>query len=297
MKKSCLNALIGVFLLLSLTGAQAQNSQSFPKQEMNEVTLKKTIQFILASELYKGEPFTIQVCLPKSYENQKKFPVVYLLDADKSLGMSKEIADWLMFGQEIQDIIIVGISYNKDDETWWMNRSRDYIPTSDTVSEFGKGWPKAGGADRFLAFIQNDLKPVIENKYSINKESSGIIGFSFGGLLVSYSMITRPDLFDRYIIISPGLGWDNSLVSRLEEKYSISNKILSKKIFISISSKDPKEIVIEPTKQLVDNINSRSYQGLELSYEYYENETHFSGYPRALTSGLKKLYRPEKNEK
>jgi hypothetical protein len=297
MKKSCLTALITVFLLFGSIGIHAQNSQSFPKQEMDEVSLKNTTQFILESELCIGEPFTIQVCLPKSFENQKKYPVVYLLDADKSLGMAKEIADWLMFGQEIQDIIIVGISYNKDDETWWMNRSRDYIPTSDTVSEFGKRWPKAGGADRFLDFIQNDLKPLIENKYSLNKESSGIIGFSFGGLLVSYSMITRPDLFDRYIIISPGLVWDNSLVSRLEENYSISNKVLSKKIFMSISAKDPTELVIEPTKQLVDNINSRGYQGLELSYEFYENETHFSGYPRALASGLKKLYRPEKNEK
>jgi len=293
MKHIYLTTLLTTFLLFSSNGVQAQNSQTVHKQEMNEVSLKNTTQFILESELYKGEPFTIQVSLPKSYDNQKKYPVVYLLDADKSFGMAKEIADWLMFGNEIQDIIIVGISYNKDDDTWWINRSRDYIPTSDTVSDFGKSWPQAGGADRFLDFIQNDLKPIIENKYSLNKESSGIIGFSFGGLLVSYSLITRPDLFGRYIIISPGLIWDNSLVSRLEEKYFISNKVLSKKIFISISAKDPKEIVIEPTKKFVDNINSRSYQGLELSYEYHENETHFSGYPRALTEGLIKLYKPE----
>ena len=65
----------------------------------------------------------------------KEYPVVYLLDADKSVGMAKDIADWLMFGKEIQDIIIVGISYSKDDETWWQNRSRDYIPTSDTLSD------------------------------------------------------------------------------------------------------------------------------------------------------------------
>ena len=293
MKQIYLTTLLTTFLLFSSNGVQAQNSQTVHKQEMNEVSLKNTTQFILESELYKGEPFTIQVSLPKSYDNQKKYPVIYLLDADKSIGMAKEIADWLMFGNEIQDIIIIGIAYNKDDDTWWINRSRDYIPTSDTVSDFGKSWPQAGGADRFLDFIQNDLKPMIENKYSLNKESSGIIGFSFGGLLVSYSLITRPDLFERYIIISPGLIWDNSLVSRLEEKYFISNKVLSKKIFISISAKDPKEIVIEPTKKFVDNINSRGYQGLELSYEYYENETHFSGYPRALTAGLIKLYRPE----
>jgi hypothetical protein len=132
--------------------------------------------------------------------------------------------------------------------------------------------------------------PSIEKKFLVNKRCTGIVGFSFGGLLVSYTMITRPNLFERYIIISPGLIWDNSLVSRLEDKYYQSNKELRKKVFISISSVDPKTIVIEPTKKFVEVINSRNYQGLELTYEYYENETHFSGYPRALTAGLKKLY-------
>ncbi len=273
--------LLMIFLLLT-TCANAQESQ--------EISLKNTIQFKLESDLFKDEPFTIQVCLPKAYDKLKEYPVVYLLDADKSIGMAKEIADWLMFGKEIQDILIVGISYNKDDDTWWINRSRDYIPTSDTVSDFGKYWPKAGGADRFLDYLQYSVMPSIEKKFLVNKRCTGIVGFSFGGLLVSYTMITRPNLFERYIIISPGLIWDNSLVSRLEDKYYQSNKELRKKVFISISSVDPKTIVIEPTKKFVEVINSRNYQGLELTYEYYENETHFSGYPRALTAGLKKLY-------
>ena len=277
-----MRTILVMILLLVTTLANAQES--------SEVLLKNTKQFKLESDLFRGEPFTIQVCLPKAFDNLKEYPVVYLLDADKSLGMSKDIADWLMLDKEIQDIIIVGISYNKDDETWWQNRSRDYIPTSDTVSDFGKFWPKAGGADRFLDYLQYSVKPTIEKKYLVNKKCTGIIGFSFGGLLVSYSMITRPDLFERYIIISPGLIWDNSLVSRLENKYYQSNKELRKKVFISISSDDPESLVIEPTKKFVEILNSRSYQGLELTYDYYEKETHFSGYPRALTTGLRKLY-------
>lgn len=274
-----------MILLLSLTLVNAQESA--------EVFLKNTNQFKLESDLFKGDPFTIQVCLPKDYDSLKEYPVVYLLDADKSIGMAKDIADWLMFGKEIQNIIIVGISYNKDDETWWQNRSRDYIPTHDTISDFGKYWPKAGGADRFLNYLQYSVKPSIEKKFLVNKKLNGIIGFSFGGLLASYALITRPDLFEHYIIISPGLVWDNSLVSRLENKYYQSNKELRKKVFISITSDDPKSIVIEPTKKIVEIIKSRNYQGLEIIYEYCENETHFSGYPRALTTGLKKLYIPE----
>ncbi len=259
-------------------------------QKTELVSLKNTEQFVIESEFYKDEPFTVQVCLPKAYDNTRKYPVVYLLDADKSIGMAKEIADWLTFGREIQDIIIVGISYNKDDNTWWINRSRDFVPTKDTLSAFGKRWSKAGGAVNFLNFVQMDLIPEIENKFNIDTTNTGIIGFSFGGLFAAYTMFTRPELFDNYIIISPGLVWDNCLVCKLENDFYNSGKILDKKAFISISSEDSKDLIIEPTITLVDSLKSRKYKGFDLIYEFYENETHFSGYPRALTTGLKRIY-------
>lgn len=259
-------------------------------QKAELVSLKNTEQFVIESELYKDEPFTVQVCLPKAYDNSKTYPVVYLLDADKSIGMAKEIGDWLMFGKEIQDIIIVGISYNKDDKTWWINRTRDYIPTSDTLSKFGKRWPKAGGANIFLDYIQMDLIPEIENKFKIDTTNKGIIGFSFGGLLAAYTLFERPEMFDNYIIISPALVWDNYLVSKLENDFYNSGKRLDKKAFISISSEDSKNLILEPTKALVESLKKRNYKGFELIYEFNENETHFSGYSRALTTGLKRIY-------
>ena len=240
--------------------------------------------------MYKDEPFTIQICLPKAYDKAKKYPVVYLLDADKSIGMAKEIADWLMFGREIQDIVIVGISYNQNDNTWWINRSRDFVPTKDTFSRFGKRWPKAGGAIKFLNYIQMELKPEIEKKIKIDPANSGIIGFSFGGLFVAYTMFERPELFNNYIIISPGLVWDNCLICKLENDFYNSGNSLEKKAFISISSEDSKDLIIDPTIALVDSLKRRKYKKFDLIYEFFENETHFSGYPRALTSGLKSIY-------
>jgi predicted alpha/beta superfamily hydrolase len=259
-------------------------------QEDGLVRLKNTRQFKLESAFYQNAPFTIQVCLPVDYDSTKSYPAVYLLDADKSIGMAKDIGDWLMFRHEIRDIIRVGISYDKDDNTWWINRSRDFIPTQDTLSSFGKYWPKAGGADHFLDFVEVDLMPEIEIKFNIDTADGGIIGFSFGGLLVAYAMFTRPDMFKNYIIISPALVWDSSLIGQLESDFYMAGKALDKKVFVSISSEDSKELIIDPTRALVDSLKSRKYKGLELIYECYENETHFSGYPRALTTGLRRIY-------
>jgi hypothetical protein len=66
-------------------------------------------------------------------------------------------------------------------------------------------------------------------------------------------------------------------------------KMLDKKVFVSISSEDPKELIIDPTRALVDSLKSRKYKGLELIYECYENETHFSGYPNWFKKDLRKL--------
>jgi len=274
-----------IFLVFITTSSFAQTTDL--------VQLKNTEQFVLESDYFKDEPFTIQVCLPVNYDSKKSYPVVYLLDADKSIGMAKDIADWLMWGgsrKAIHDIIIVGIAYDKDDNTWWINRSRDYLPTSDTLTEFGKAFPKAGGGDNFLDFIQFTLVPEIDKKYNINSTENGIIGFSFGGTLATYALFTRPELFKNFIIISPGFSWDNSLILTIEKEFYQDHKTLNKKVFISISSDDPEVEVKSPTTIFINNMIDRDYKGLEFIHEYFENETHPSGYPRALTTGLRKIY-------
>ena len=257
--------------------------------------MKNTEQFGIESELYKDEPFTIQVCLPREYDNNKKYPVLYLLDADKSIGIAKGIADWLMFRNymyksEIVDIIIVGIAYNKNDSVWWINRTRDYVPTKDTISVFGKYWKHAGEADRFLDFIENDLKPAIEERYSVNENNSGIVGHSFGGLLASYSLVTRSYLFDNYIIIAPALIWDNKLIERKEnELYQINNE-LNKTAYFALTENDSKNVINEPTKAFIEKLKSRNNKNLQLHTKYFEEGTHISFFSNALTVGLKKCY-------
>jgi|GEM_PF-1047259 len=277
------------YLIATVIFLVAITTSSFA-QTTDLVQLKNTEQFVLKSDYFKEEPFTIEVCLPKNYDPAKSYPVVYLLDADKSIGMAKDIGDWLMWGKQIQDIIIVGIAYDKDDNTWWINRSRDYLPTSDTITEFGKAFPKAGGGDNFLDFIQFTLVPEINKRYSVNSSETGIIGFSFGGTLATYALFTRPELFKNFMIISPGLSWDNSLILTIEKEFYQDHKTLNKKVFISISSDDPEVEVKSPTTIFIDNMIDRDYKGLDFIHEYFENETHPSGYPRAITTGLSKIY-------
>ena len=107
---------IKVTVILAFILAGLINAQSVK----DKVCLENTEQFSIASKYVTGENYIIQVGLPIGYSPEKKsYPVLYVLDGDKSFGMTKEIADWLMWSNEIKDIIIVGISYGKGTDIWW----------------------------------------------------------------------------------------------------------------------------------------------------------------------------------
>jgi predicted alpha/beta superfamily hydrolase len=268
-----------------------------PREAENEskVYLKNTEQFKLQSHEVEGEVNTAQVCLPFQFEKNKTYPVVYLLDANRYMDAVKGISDLLNyrmgeFKSHIQDIIVVGIIYNQSDSAWWVNRSRDFTPTLDTLTPFGKNWPLAGGADKFLDFIEHELHPAIMEKYLVDDTQTGIIGHSFGGLLAAYAFLTRDQLFDRYIVVSPCAVWDQELLLRIEEERFDINKDFSRRLYVATASYDPPFLVTDPTEKLIEAIIAKPYSNLEFYYDSCKNETHISILPRAVSSGLRFCY-------
>jgi len=288
MKPFCFATMIAVFLLLYSHGIQAQTKQT----KTNKVCLENTEQFSVASKYVEGETYIIQVGLPIGYSSSSKpYPVLYVLDGDKSFGMTKEIADWLMWSNEIKDIIVIGISYGKGTDIWWEKRARDYTHCNDTVT--AKGWFKStGGADNFLKFMKNELFPAINKNYRTNKDSVTIMGISFGGMLSSYVLFTQPEMFNGYIIIAPPLSWNYKSIFELETEYFRNHKELNKTVYMAYGTLDDKDLIINPTDEFIKNIKMHNYNGLKFVPQIFEGETHISVYSTALTNGLKTLFKP-----
>ena len=276
-----------VFLLLSSYGLHAQATQS----QLKPVCLDNTEQFSITSKYVAGENYIVQVGLPIDYAPSKKsYPVLYVLDGDKSFGMTKEIADWLMWSKEIKDIIVVGISYGQGMDAWWQKRARDYSHCDDTINF--KGWFKqTGGAENFLKFVKNELFPVINKNYKTNQDSTAIMGISLGGMLNTYVLFTQPDLFKGYIIIAPCLVWNNESILKMEVEYFSNHKDLNKLVYMTYGSLDSKEIIINSTNELVQTIQKRNYEGLKFTPRIFEGETHISVFSTALTNGLKTIFK------
>ncbi len=287
MRLFCKAGAISIFLIFFINVIEAQTTQP----AINQVTLDNTEQFTLTSKYVEGEKYLIRVSLPVNYNSYDySFPVLYVLDGDKSFGMTKEIADWLIWFGEIRDIIVVGISYGQGTDAWWEKRERDYTHCSDTMLARGSA-KYAGGAQNFLKFVKNELIPVVDRKFKTLHDSNALMGISYGGMLTSYVLFAQPEMFNGFIILGPTLIWKNENILKLESAYSINHKALNKKVYIAYGSLDNKSWVIDPTKDFISNIQLHSYEGLRFVPEVLEGETHISSYATGLTHGLKTLFR------
>ena len=277
--------MITAFLFICLNGLRAQTASEQRKQ----VYLDNTEQFSVVSKYVVNENYIIQVGLPIGYyHSDKSYPVLYVLDGDKSFGMTKELTDWLIWSNEIRNIIVVGISYGKGTNIWWEKRARDYTQFKDTVYYY---YPNAGGADNFLSFVKNELFPIVNKNYRTNLDSNAIMGLSFGGLLTSYILFKQPDMFKSYIIISPSLFWNGNSILKTEADYYRNHKELNKMVYVAYGSQDDNDWVINPTNEFIQIIQTRKYEGLNFIPQIFKGETHISVFPIALTHGLKAIFK------
>jgi predicted alpha/beta superfamily hydrolase len=252
-----------------------------------EVVLENTQQILFKSKNV-DQTYIVQTALPLGYSNSSEsFPVIFLLDSDKSFGMARDIIDWLMWSQEIEKVIVVGISYGNED--WWQSRSRDYTPWKDNKKIWGD-FPQAGGADNFLKFLEYELIPFVDLNYRTKKSERAIAGLSVGGLFVSYAMIKATKLFNKYLLSGSALIWDNKHIFMIEEEYAKSHNALPIKLYSAVGELDEKENIIGPWKEFHSIIESRKYQGLEIKGEIIPGEGHISSWPIAFTKGIIYLF-------
>ena len=241
-------------------------------------TLYNSTEEQIYSELI-ADSFHVFVSIPDDYySNEKKYPVLYVLDGDVAFGMASSIARYLQIGENIPELIIVGIGYGGFDKAAGEKRRRDYKPTP------------TGGAENFLNFLNEQLIPYIDSKYCTIPDDRIVNGYSIGGLFALYTLFSKPETFNRYIIGSPSLTWDNNSIFSYEE--NSPNKIGEMKlsVFISVGSEESDEKYFNPIDKMVTQIQERNYPGVKLEAKVFDGSTHLMGPPESLTHGLVSIF-------
>lgn len=275
-------SIISILIVLSWLPVYQLNSQTISGEIGNRSSfLYNTTEQNIYSESV-NDTFRILVSLPDNYSlSEQKYPVLYVLDGDIAFGMAASIARYLQIGDNIPELIIVGIGYGSIDKSAGEKRKRDYRPTS------------ANGAENFLSFLEEELIPLIDSNYRTVPGDRTINGYSIGGLFGLYSLFTKPEIFSRYILGSPSLSWDDYSIFKYEE--NSPGKILDKKIniFISVGSEEPDEKYFNPIDNLVTQMQERKYSGVKLEAKVFDGSTHLAGPPESLTHGLLSVFGKE----
>ena len=186
--------LIPAILFLLTTAVYAQSKEKFSRN-----------QAIKIESSILNETRNMSIYLPGDYAySEAKYPVLYLLDGGAHLQHASGAADYLSIRGIIPDIIVVAI-HNID-------RTRDFSPVHVEAA------PTSGGAEKFLGFLSKELVPQLNKSY----RTAGfniLLGHSFGGTFIGYTLLAEPDLFDAYLAVSPALMYaDNFVVNEASEK-------------------------------------------------------------------------------
>jgi predicted alpha/beta superfamily hydrolase len=277
--------------------AQPGDPMSSADQNLNAALPKVTLENTELKLLYSRQVnigYKLYISLPSGYkESQKLYPVVYLLDADYSFAIAKNIADHLTECDNLAELILVGIAYDGAPE-YRLNRTRDYTPTRSLLGGYGPDYQKySGGGEKFRAFIRDELVPFVNANYRTTPERT-LVGHSYGGLFGCWVAFTTPELFSNYILVSPSLWYDNWLLFRLEERFAVSrkDKELPIKLFLSVGSREINSQwnVVEDLEKFYGQIKARDYSSLAIQMMIFDDETHNSIFPSALTRGLRFVY-------
>lgn len=161
-----------------------------------------------------GRSRRVRLLLPLDYDNTSiDYPVLYMHDGQNLFSASESFAgEWEVdealanFESEgYSGAIVVAIDNGGglriDEYTPWAN------------PEYGGG----EGSD-YIEFIVNTLKPYVDEHYRTlsDRENTGIMGSSLGGLISHYAGVKYPNVFSKVGVFSPSFWFTNDIYTFTE---------------------------------------------------------------------------------
>ena len=272
--------IIGVFVFTLMQIHILILCQSLPlNEEFPEVVLERTEVRTLHSE-YVGQDFELFISLSRSYKTtETTYPIVFILDSYWAFTLVKGLTDGLSWPNPmIPEVILVGIGYGGSGQeaalNWVVGRTRDLTPVKNIIREesyqnrLKRGGIsdidiETGGAPQFLEFICDELFPLIESNYRIDKNLRMLSGYSAGGLFGLYALFHNPELFSKYFIGSPSItSFRDSITFEYESNYANSHIDLPADVFMSVGQLEKENS--ESMKRISDLMYSRNYENLSL---------------------------------
>jgi predicted alpha/beta superfamily hydrolase len=250
-----------------------------------------------------GRTYQLFVSLPHSYHDDlaHRFPVMFVTDASYAFPLVRNIARMVGDGGKgLEDFVLIGLSYAVGDTPQY-SRRRDYTPTpnsEDTVSDMPGRAALHGEAEAYRRFIADEVFPFVAEHYRVDMQRKIFAGHSYGGLFGAHIVLTEPTMFERYILSSPSLWYDNKVILERERAYAAAHTDMRANVFLAIgafetvkpSSQNRRyhrnNDMVRDLKTFEARLRSRRYPNLRIESTVIADEDHLTVYPAAITRGL-----------
>jgi len=265
-------------------------------QTKQNVKIENTKPFVLGviDEIHSkqlGEQRILNIYLPEGYNKNDtiKYPVTYLLDgsADEDFIHVAGLYQFSTFEwvRRAPESIIVGIAT--------VDRKRDFTYPTAIQTDKDK-YPTSGHSDQFIAFIEKELQPFIEKKYKAN-DTRTLIGQSLGGLLATEILLKKPEMFSKYIIISPSIWWDNGSLLNQSSPILEASFLQQTDIYIAVGKEGlaptalPRVMEVD-ANLLLEKIKTSKSTAIKSYLDYLPLEDHGTISHQAIYNALKWIY-------
>ena len=207
----------------------------------------------------------------------EKFEVIYLTDGEWVVNLFPFIYKFAQSENYVPPAIIVALpnTYIKGAN----QRDRDFLPVNVPSPAI------SGGADKFLAFLKNEVIPYIDRTYRTNGTNS-LYGHSYGGVFVTYAMLTEPQVFDTYYATDPPIGWNNDFLIKLAAERS--GTLPPNKVYWLAGIESTYKY--QGIQRMDSVLKLKASQDLSWKIATFPNEKHNSVRLKAMYDGIKYSY-------
>ncbi|HEY1496830.1 MAG TPA: alpha/beta hydrolase-fold protein [Candidatus Solibacter sp.] len=247
--------------------------------ETKPVVIGEVIQ--LKSGVLK-ESRTLWVAKPTGYDSgTERYPVLYLLDGEEYFRFTAAIVDFLGANDRIPKMLVVGIASGDS-----RKRTHNLTPPSSAASDH-RFTPGNGGADEFLAFLGGELIPFVDRTYR-TRPYRLLAGHSFGGLFGLHALVTRPQLFNGYILADPSLYWNDQGVVAQAESFFSRTEALQADLYLAATELADK--ASSEVGRLNAALTKSAPAGFRWKFDWMPQENHMSIPLPAIDRGLEAIF-------
>lgn len=280
--------------------------------------------FTLYSEIVNDD-FKIFIGKPANLEPGKRYPAIFCLDGNASFASLLSTQRMLAQGAQVPPAFVIGVGYEGNSLMEAMaKRNRDYVPTEPGEAELrALGGEVNPGAPDFLSFLMQELVPTLSEHYAIDRQQLTLQGVSLGGLFGAWTLLTQPESFQNYVLVSPAIWWRGQQLWQWEEALAQTRDDLNARVFVSAGALEREselrreaQAIAEKTPfmkeqiegmiafndanawpeiahlvpELVRRLQGRNYPSLSIAGMNFPDENHMSTPPAASSRGLRYVF-------